>query len=104
MRLSGLSVLSQAQSRSQSPRYSCPVVGTGNKDLWDKAFRHDRILGLPVLLRMSGGMLYPRGPCWPFLPLNKSNEDSGVKSAVSDQSLLVTCTRITEKGTFFLKI
>ena len=36
-----------------------------------------KILGLPVLLRMSGGTLYPRGPCCPFLPLDKGHEDSG---------------------------
>ena len=42
----------RAQSRSQSPRYPYPAAGTGNKDLWDKAFRHDKILGLPVLQRM----------------------------------------------------
>ena len=92
----------ECQFRSQSPRYPYPAAGIGNKDQWDKAFRHDRILGLPVLLRiysapcfkgkhpdsnkiiglpvllrMSGGTLYPSGPCCPFLPLNKGNEDSG---------------------------
>ena len=38
--------------------------GAANKELWGEAIRHDRILGLPVLLRKSGGSLYPRGPCW----------------------------------------
>ena len=38
-----------SQSCSQSPRYPS---GTGNNALEDKAFRHDRILGLLVLLRM----------------------------------------------------
>ena len=86
------------QSHSQSPLYPYPSAGMGNKDLCDKAFHHDRNLGLPVLLRMcstpcfkathkilglpvllcmSGGKLYPRGPCCPFLPPDKGNEDSG---------------------------
>ena len=37
------------QSRSQSPRYPYPAPGKGNNDLWD---------------------------CFPFLPLDKGNEDS----------------------------
>ena len=53
------------------------AAGMGNKDLWDKAFHHDRILGFLVLLLMSGRTLYSRGPCCPFLPLDKGNEDSG---------------------------
>ena len=39
--------------------------------------RDAKILGLSVLMRMSGGTLYPRGPCCPFLLLDKGNEDSG---------------------------
>ena len=51
------------QPRSQSPRYPYPAEGTGNTDLWNKAFRHERIL------RMSGGTLYPR------IRVTKGNED-----------------------------
>ena len=58
------------QSRSQSP------AGAANKDLWGEVIRHDRILGLPVLLRRSGGSLYPRGPCCLLQLLDKGNEDS----------------------------
>ena len=45
-----ISTLGSGQSCFQRSRY--PGAETGNKDLWDKAFRHDRILGLSVLLRM----------------------------------------------------
>ena len=43
-----VSFVLQLQSHSQSPRYPYSAAGTGNKDLWDKVFRHDRILGNPV--------------------------------------------------------
>ena len=39
-----------------------------------------------LLLRMSGGTLYPRGPCCPFLPLDKGNEDSGNEIVQSDET------------------
>ena len=45
-------IASVLESRSQSPRYPYTAAGTGNNDLWDEAFRHDRIIGLPMLLRM----------------------------------------------------
>ena len=36
----------------KQPRSPYPAAGTGNKGLCDNALRHDRILELPVLLRM----------------------------------------------------
>ena len=81
------------------PKSSLPLSsgGAANKDLWRKRsamtgfldFRlycacvrphvstDAKILGLPILLRKSGGSLYPRGPCCPLQPLDKANEDSG---------------------------
>ena len=77
------------------------MAGTGNKDLRDKAFRHGRILGLPVLLHMCLTPCFNKGTpifldFWfycacqaerfipevlvaRFSPLDKGNEDSGNK-------------------------
>ena len=60
---------------------AAPPLDKGNDDSGSEiVFQRDdahKILGLLVLLRMSGGTLYPRVPCCPFLPLDKGNEDSG---------------------------
>ena len=45
--------------------------------------RDIKILGLPVLQRMSGRTLYPRGPCSRLQPMDKGNEGSGNEIATS---------------------
>ena len=44
------------------PESSLPLSsgGAANKELWWEAIRHERILGLPALLRKSGGSLVGR--------------------------------------------
>ena len=73
-------VRSCVQSRSQ--RLSPPAAERATRsrysglDTLDKAFSHDRILGFPVLLRMSWRNALSQSISFP-IPLDKGNDGSG---------------------------
>ena len=50
-----------------------------------------KILGLPVLLRKSGGSLYLRGPCWPLHPWTRVTRTLGMRLHFSGRmDMLIT--------------